>query len=110
MTNMQPSGRWHDNSSGLIIQPSRQPAIAWDLERLGDRTFRHPGRTEGERCRPCRAGQLALCSTYGIHTFLQDAAVAALEEFPDGLPELQAAYRRRRDKLCDRLEAVLLIV
>lgn len=56
-----------------------------------------------------RAGQLALCSTYGIPTFLQDAAVAALEEFPDGLPELQAAYRRRRDRLCDRLEAVPLL-
>lgn len=55
------------------------------------------------------AGQLALCSTYGVPTFLQDAAVVALEQFPDGLPEVQAAYRRRRDRLCERLEAVHLL-
>lgn len=52
------------------------------------------------------AGQLAICSTYGIPGFLQDAAVVTLEKFPDGLPELQAAYRRRRDQLCERIEAV----
>ncbi|WP_271610659.1 pyridoxal phosphate-dependent aminotransferase [Bradyrhizobium sp. CCBAU 21359] len=52
------------------------------------------------------AGQVALCSTYGIPTFLQDAGVVALEQFPDGLPELKAAYRRRRDRLCDWMEAV----
>ncbi|KGT73265.1 hypothetical protein MA20_45375 [Bradyrhizobium japonicum] len=51
------------------------------------------------------AGQLALCSTSGVPTFLQDAAVVALEQFPDGLPELQAAYRRRRDRLCNWMEA-----
>lgn len=55
------------------------------------------------------AGQLALCSTYGIPTFLQDAAVVALEQFPNGLPELQAAYRRRRDRLCGRLGDVPLL-
>lgn len=53
-----------------------------------------------------RADQVALCSTYGVPTFLQDAAIAALERFPDGLPELQSAYRRRRDRLCDRLQSV----
>lgn len=52
------------------------------------------------------AGQIALCSTYGIPTFLQDAAVAALQQFPNGLPELQGAYRRRRDRFCDWMEAV----
>lgn len=52
------------------------------------------------------AGQLALCSTYGIPTFLQDAAVVALEQLPDGIPELRATYRRRRDRICKRLEAV----
>ncbi|WP_407121382.1 pyridoxal phosphate-dependent aminotransferase [Bradyrhizobium sp. STM 3561] len=52
------------------------------------------------------AGQVALCSTYGIPTFLQDAGVVALEQFPNGLPELKAAYRRRRDRLCDWMEAV----
>ncbi|MET4324086.1 aminotransferase class I/II-fold pyridoxal phosphate-dependent enzyme [Bradyrhizobium sp. RT5a] len=51
------------------------------------------------------AGQLALCSTYGIPAFLQDAAVVAIEQFPDGLPGLRAAYRRRRDWLCEQLEA-----
>lgn len=51
------------------------------------------------------AGQLAVCSTYGIPGFLQDAAVVTLEKFPDGLPDLKAAYRRRRDRLCDQIEA-----
>ncbi|MDF0581973.1 pyridoxal phosphate-dependent aminotransferase [Bradyrhizobium yuanmingense] len=52
------------------------------------------------------AGQVTYCSTYGIPTFLQDAAVVALEQFPDGLPELRAAYRRRRDRFCDWLGSV----
>lgn len=52
------------------------------------------------------AGQLAVCSTCGIPTFLQDGAVVALEQFPHGLPALQTAYRRRRDRLRNRLEAV----
>lgn len=55
------------------------------------------------------AGQVAYCSTYGIPTFLQDAAVVALGQFPDGLPELQAAYRRRRDRFCERMKAVHLL-
>lgn len=52
------------------------------------------------------AGQLAICSTCGTPTFLQDAAVVALEQFPHGLPELQTAYRRRRDLLCNRIDAI----
>lgn len=52
------------------------------------------------------AGQLALCSTYGIPTFLQNAAVVALEYSLNGIPQLQTAYRHRRDRLCDRLEVV----
>lgn len=55
------------------------------------------------------AGQVAVCSTYGIPTFLQDAGVVALEQFPNGLPELRAAYRRRRDQLCDCMETVPLL-
>lgn len=52
------------------------------------------------------AGQVAICSTYGTPTFLQDAAVVALEQFPHGFPEMQTAYRRRRDRLCDWIEEV----
>lgn len=55
------------------------------------------------------ANQIALCSTYGVPTFLQDAAIAALERFPHGLPGMQAAYRRRRDRLCERLESAPLL-
>lgn len=55
------------------------------------------------------AGNVALCSTYGIPTFLQDAGVVALEQFPNGLPELRAAYRRRRDQFCDYMETVPLL-
>lgn len=52
------------------------------------------------------AGQVALCSTTGIPTFLQEAVVVALEQFPHGLPELQTAYRRRRDRLCNWIEVI----
>lgn len=52
------------------------------------------------------ASQLATYSTYGIPTFLQDAAVVVLEQFPHGLPELHTAYRRRRDRLCRQIEAL----
>ena len=46
---------------------------------------------------------LALCMLYGSPDFIQDAAVAALEQ---QLPELEAmrlAYRQRRDLVCERL-------
>jgi arginine:pyruvate transaminase len=52
------------------------------------------------------ASQLSGYTTYGIPTFIQDAAVVALDSFPDGLPDLKAAYTRRRDRLCDQLNAV----
>lgn len=41
--------------------------------------------------------------TFGIPTFIQDAAVVALETQPLGMPELKAAYARRRRLFCDRL-------
>lgn len=41
--------------------------------------------------------------TFGIPTFIQDAAVVALDTLPDGMPELKAAYARRRQLFCDRL-------
>lgn len=41
--------------------------------------------------------------TFGIPTFIQDAAVVALETQPEGMPELKAAYDRRRRLFCDRL-------
>ncbi|MFJ4065867.1 pyridoxal phosphate-dependent aminotransferase [Pseudomonas sp. NPDC089996] len=46
---------------------------------------------------------LALCMLYGSPDFIQDAAVAALEQ---PLPELEAmreAYRQRRDLVCESL-------
>jgi arginine:pyruvate transaminase len=52
------------------------------------------------------AGQLSGYTTYGIPTFIQDAAVVALDSFPDGLPDLKAAYAQRRDRFCDQLNAV----
>ncbi len=52
------------------------------------------------------AAHLAVCATYGVPTFLQDAAVAALEAYPQGLPNLRAAYARRRDSFCARLDAI----
>lgn len=41
--------------------------------------------------------------TFGIPTFIQDAAVVALETEPQGMPELKEAYARRRRLFCDRL-------
>lgn len=41
--------------------------------------------------------------TFGIPTFIQDAAVVALETQPEGMPDLKEAYARRRQLFCDRL-------
>lgn len=46
------------------------------------------------------AGSLNFCSTYGVPPFIQDAAVAALEAAPHGIPEIAAAYADRRLRLC----------
>lgn len=53
-----------------------------------------------------RAAQLTVSTTYGIPTFVQDAAIVALETYPDGLPELKRAYADRRARFCDQLDAV----
>jgi arginine:pyruvate transaminase len=52
------------------------------------------------------AAQLSGYTTYGIPTFIQDSAVVALDTFPDGLPDLKAAYAKRRERLCEQLNAV----
>lgn len=49
------------------------------------------------------AGRLSVYSTFGVPTFIQDAAVRALEVYPDGMSRIREAYDRRRRALCDRL-------
>ncbi|WP_409260847.1 pyridoxal phosphate-dependent aminotransferase [Pseudomonas putida] len=46
---------------------------------------------------------LALCMLYGSPDFIQDAAVAALEQPLPELDGMREAYRRRRDLVCARL-------
>lgn len=42
--------------------------------------------------------------TYGVPTFVQDAAVTALELAPDGMSELRERYHARQRIFCDRLQ------
>ncbi len=51
------------------------------------------------------AGSLNFCSTYGVPPFIQDAAIAALEAAPHGIPEIAAAYASRRLRLSAVLNA-----
>jgi arginine:pyruvate transaminase len=46
---------------------------------------------------------LALCMLYGSPDFIQDAAVAALEQPLPELESMREAYRQRRDLVCERL-------
>lgn len=50
--------------------------------------------------------RLGLCSTYGTPTFIQDAAIVAIEEFPDGIPEMKTAYASRRARFCSHLNSL----
>lgn len=97
---------------GQHVSPSVLPGMAERTITIGSLSKSHAmagwrvGWMIGPQESAHHAGQLAVSSTYGIPTFVQDAAVVALEQFPHGLPELQTAYRRRRDRLCDRIETV----
>lgn len=97
---------------GQHVSPSALPGMTERTITLGSLSKSHAmagwriGWMIGPQELAHHAGQLAVCSTYGVPTFLQDAAVVALEQFPHGLPELKAAYRRRRDRFCEQMEAV----
>ncbi|MCC8969190.1 pyridoxal phosphate-dependent aminotransferase [Bradyrhizobium brasilense] len=97
---------------GRHVSPSVLPGMAERTITIGSLSKSHAmagwrlGWMIGPQELANHAGQVAICSTYGTPTFVQDAAVVALEQFPQGLPELQSAYRRRRDRLCDGIEAV----
>jgi len=47
--------------------------------------------------------RLGLCSTYGTSTFIQDAAIVAIEEIPEGIAEMKVAYTNRRERFCNFL-------
>lgn len=49
---------------------------------------------------------LALCSTYGTPTFIQDAAIAALDSLPKGIDGMKESYDRRRKSFCNKLDAL----
>lgn len=50
--------------------------------------------------------RLTLCSTYGTPTFIQDAAVAAIESAPDGVDGMKETYDRRRQWFCASMDAL----
>jgi len=50
--------------------------------------------------------RLLLCMLYGTPGFIQEAAVVALSTDLAELDQMRSAYRRRRDLVCDRLNAV----
>ncbi|HYD98563.1 MAG TPA: pyridoxal phosphate-dependent aminotransferase [Alphaproteobacteria bacterium] len=52
------------------------------------------------------AARLALAMLYGSPPFIQDAAVTALTDPLPELPAMHEAYRRRRDLVAERLDAV----
>jgi arginine:pyruvate transaminase len=52
------------------------------------------------------AASLSGYNTYGIPTFIQDAAVVALETEPEGAAGLKAAYAKRRRRMCEALEGI----
>ncbi|QQN65470.1 pyridoxal phosphate-dependent aminotransferase [Bradyrhizobium diazoefficiens] len=97
---------------GRHVSPSVLPGMAERTITIGSLSKSHAmagwrlGWMIGPQELANHAGQVALCSTYGTPSFLQDAAVVALEQFPDGLPQLQATYRRRRDRLCNWMDAI----
>jgi arginine:pyruvate transaminase len=51
-------------------------------------------------------GRLILCGTYGSPTFIQDAAMVALTENPDGLAEMKPTYEDRRLRVCGFLDTL----
>ncbi len=50
--------------------------------------------------------RLALCSTYGTPTFIQDAAVVAIESAPDGVDGMKKTYDRRRQWFCAHMDSL----
>ncbi len=48
--------------------------------------------------------RLALCSTYGTPTFIQDAAIAVIDHLPHGIAEMKPAYSNRMKKFCSFLD------
>lgn len=49
---------------------------------------------------------LGLCMHYGLPTFIQDAAVAALERDHDEVASMQETFRARRDLVVQRVRAI----
>ncbi|MHC6227449.1 pyridoxal phosphate-dependent aminotransferase [Pseudomonas sp. X10] len=94
---------------GEHISPASLPGMAERTATLNSLSKSHAmtgwriGWVVGSTALATHLENLALCMLYGSPDFIQDAAVAALEQ---DLPELEAmreAYRQRRDLVCQRL-------
>jgi arginine:pyruvate transaminase len=55
---------------------------------------------------PLHICRFAMCNTFGVPGFVQDAAIEALTSLPDAIPEMHAAYQDRAARLVARLDQV----
>jgi arginine:pyruvate transaminase len=96
---------------GVHTSPASLPGIGSQTVTIGSLSKSHAmaGWRLGWMIAPlglaAHAARMTTCTTYGIPTFLQDAAATVLDELPNGLPGMLTTYRRRRDRLSDVLDA-----
>jgi arginine:pyruvate transaminase len=97
---------------GEHVSPVTLPGMAERTVTIGSLSKSHAmagwrlGWLVGPRQMAARAASIANCNSYGIPTFIQDAAVLALETFPAGVPALRQTYARRRERVGDALNLI----
>ncbi|WP_085677326.1 MULTISPECIES: pyridoxal phosphate-dependent aminotransferase [unclassified Pseudomonas] len=94
---------------GEHISPASLPGMAERTATLNSLSKSHAmtgwrvGWVVGSPALSAHLENLALCMLYGSPDFIQDAAVAALEQPLPELDGMREAYRQRRDLVCARL-------
>lgn len=97
---------------GEHVSPATLPDVADRTITIGSLSKSHamPGWRVGWMIAPVelakRATALMTSSTYGIPTFIQDAATATLSALPHGLPDMKLIYSARRSRVCERLNSI----
>lgn len=90
-------------SAGRLIDIAERTAIIGSLSKSHAMAGWRLGWMVAPPALARHAAKVSTWITFGIPTFIQDAAVVALETQPEGMPELKEAYARRRRLFCDRL-------